>query len=179
MQHITYQQALQLMELRIIIARAGQNDCLRWWEDESLTPNGVYLLERIFPGAPAISGRNLALSASAARHHAALEHLGDVTHLFRISRINADQLAMRDLRYHIFERVSHSIADLNALRQILLEIIGTEPKFEVIGTLSQNGGLQIRLSEPTLDVGERANALAWAYLESKPGQPVFPYIMEQ
>lgn len=178
MQRLTHQQALHLMRLRIIIARAGQNDCLRWWEDESLTANGAYILERIFPGAPAITGRNLALAAATIRHRAALEHLGDVIHLFRISRSNADQLALRALRSRHVASVETSIPDLDSLRHTLLEHIETPPQYEVVGPLTQYSGLRIRLREARSDVVERANALALAYLEGETGKPVFPYLVE-
>lgn len=175
---MTSQQAIQLMRLRIIVSRAGQTDCLRWWEDESLTENGAYILERIFPGSPAISARNLALTAAATRHRTALEHLGDVIHLFHVSSSNADRLAMRELRNREIEGLGGSISDLDDLRRILLENIGKQPGYEVVGPLGQHGGLRIRLSEPSTDFLDRANALAWAYLEGQVGKPVFPYFVE-
>lgn len=181
-QQLTYEQALHLLRLRTVIARAAQKDSLQWWEDESLTSQGSFLLERIFPGAPALSGRNLALGAATIRHQAALQSLNNAIHLFRMSSANIDQLAMRSLRDHFEEGVTRlipPIPDFEVLRQHLLAITGKSSHYERIGVLSEQNGLRIQSNELPMDFIECANVLAWAYLEGAIGQPVFPYLLEQ
>lgn len=182
LQQLTYEQSLHLLRLRTVIARAAQKDSLQWWEDESLTSQGAFLLERIFPGAPGQSGRNLALGAATMRHQAALQSLDNAIHLFRMSSANIDQLAMRALRGHFEEGVTNftsPIPDFDALRQHLLAITGKPSHYERMGALSDQNGLRIRLAKPPTDFVDRANALAWAYLEGDVGQPVFPHLLEQ
>ena len=181
-QQLTYEQTLHLLRLRIVIARAAQKDSLQWWEDESLTSQGSFLLERIFPSVPGLSGRNLALGAATMRHQAALQSLNNAIHLFRMSSANIDQLAMRSLRGHFEEgitRLTTPIPDFEVLRQHLLAVTGKPSHHERMGVLSEQNGLRIRSDELPMDFTERANVLAWAYLEGAVGQPIFPYLLEQ
>ncbi len=166
-----------LVQLRLLIARAAQKDSLRWWDDESLTPNGDYLLDRVFPNAPSVIGQNLAIAAASARHDAALSEINAPIHLFHLDSQARDGLMMRKLRLSKHNEVG-PISDMNALRQRLLDLAGKAPKYEIIGRLNQNNALRIRIADDTGDMTRRAQALAWAYLEGQVGQPVFPYIAE-
>lgn len=180
-QPLTHQQALHILRLRTVIARAAQKDSLAWWEDEALTTQGKYLIERIFPGAPAVTGRNLALAAAAARHQAALHGIDQALHLFHLSGDNADRLAMRAARHQAEDdlpSLSDPIPDFETLRRILLDRTGKQPRYEKVGVRSQYNGMRIRLREPSPDILDVAHALAWAYLEGEVGKPVFPYVVE-
>lgn len=181
-QELSSEQALHLLRLRAVIARAAQKDSLRWWEDETLTTPGGYILERVFPGAPMLTGRNLTLRAAAIRHDAVIQGFDHAIHLYHISPDNSDVLAMRAMRNHFVEGVTHfpePITTLDTLRQHLQAIIGTPPRYGRQPFLTQNGGLQIWLLRESADMVERANALAWAYLEGTVDQPVLPYMLEQ
>ena len=61
-----------ILSLRLLIARAANKDSLAWWDDDSLADHTVFLLDRIFPIAPRLAGRSLALRAAVARHQVAV-----------------------------------------------------------------------------------------------------------
>jgi len=173
-------QALLLLQLRLLIARAGQKDSLRWWDDDSLTAHGMYVLARTFPGKPALAGRSLALRAATLRHDSALAPLGsDVVHLFRLDKHGSDQLAMRTLRYVEIDNNNSPISDMDELRQRLMAITGGPADYERLGPFSEHGGLRIRLKRPATSLSDKAITLAWAYLEGSVGHPVLPYLMER
>lgn len=179
-QNVTYPEALHILRLRVIIARAGQSDALRWWEDDSLTTNGAYLLERIFPGDPFLMGRNLALVTATLRHEAAVEGMANTLHLFRIDAHNGDRLAMRELKLKAYPMDNPSaISTMDALYQTLLDVTQERFSYETTGISTDRGGLRIRLPKSNLSLIERANVLAWAYLEGQAEKPVFPYFVEQ
>jgi hypothetical protein len=72
---------------------------------------------------------------------------------------------------------TESITTIDVLSQRFLELTGQPPKFQIVGERA-NRRLEIGLNSTTgkpsiLDI---AKTLAWASLEGKPGQPIFPYI---
>ena len=92
-ENLTPEETEAILGLRLLIARAANRDSLAWWDDESLTPPGGFLLERVFPTAPALAARSLALAAAVARHEAACT--GEVLHLYHLDADNQDGLALR------------------------------------------------------------------------------------
>ena len=92
-ENLTPEETGAILGLRLLIARAANRDSLAWWDDESLTPPGGFLLERVFPTAPALAARSLALAAAVARHQAACT--GEVLHLYHLDADNQDGLALR------------------------------------------------------------------------------------
>lgn len=179
MSDVTREQALQLQSLRFCIARAGQNDSMGWWEDDSLTTTGAYLLERIFPGAPAITGRKLALTAANLRHEAALAHLDNVNHLFQLAAENQAKLVLRDLVDTQSWVDLPPIDSIGSLHDMLVKIISTQPEYEVVNRFPEQRVMQIRLENHKSSMLEQATALAWAYLEGDVRDPIFPYIVER
>ena len=167
-----------LYHLRLIIARAGQNDSLQWWEDDALTQNGRFLLGRIFPGIPSVAGRNLALAAAISRHSTALSAIASAVYLYRIDNHHSDQPAIREILPSQSFDLIDPIPTLDALRQRLLTVVEREPVYDVVGKVARSGALQIRIAENSNNTVAKAQALAWAYLEGKVSQTVFPYIVE-
>jgi hypothetical protein len=167
-----------ILALRLLIARAANSDSLRWWDDESLTDPAGYLLDRLFPTAPALAGRSLALRAAQARHQAACSQEG--LHLYRLDPQGHDQLALRfvsPLSVGVPEAPIRSIEELRAHLNKLTKT--AQPYAEVRRTTSD--GLLVEVPPSGGEVHpllHRARTLAWAYLEGAPGKPVFPYCME-
>lgn len=169
-----------ILRLRLLIARAANRDSLAWWDDAALTAEAGFVLERLFPFAPSLAARSLALRAALVRHQSACGGAPHVLHLYRLDADNADGLAVRDAVLLSVPYPQEPIADMDALRAHLTALLG-RPMPVVVLHRGNNGALQI--AAPTCPAGvwaplHRAKSLAWAYLEGRPGQPVFPYIVE-
>jgi hypothetical protein len=174
------QEAITILSLRLLIARAGGTDSLGWWEDESFTPHASFVLERLFPIDPSLTARSLALRAAAARHRAACADLSGALHLYRLDADARDRLALRFASLEPVPCPEGPITAMEVLRAHLSKLTGRPATYRVLRrTLSH--GLQVDI--PPAPAGSspmvwRASALAWAYLEGRPGQPVFPFYVE-
>lgn len=179
-QSITQDDARTVLQVRLLLARAANKDSLAWWDDESLTPHAGFLLERIFPMAPALAARSLALSAAAARHRAACASHDNALHLYRLDLDGQDALAVRSIPLLTIPLPQEPIPSIDALRQELLSLLGKPARYTVVRR-TEAGGLQVGIwPAPTgiSPVLHRAQTLAWAYLEGAPHEPVFPFCLE-
>jgi hypothetical protein len=173
----SYEDARIILSLRLLIARAANKDSLAWWDDESLTPHAGFLLERLFPMAPPLAARSLALSAALARHQAACAPHDGALHLYHLDWDNQDKLALRFAPLLPIPMPDEPITTMDALRHYLLELTREPMSFNILRRTNTHG-LQIEIppgalgSSPML---HRAKTLAWAYLQGEPGQPVFPF----
>ena len=61
----------EILTLRLLIARAAQPDSRHWWDDNSLTDEGLTLARRVFSRKPERACNHLALKAAIVRHRAA------------------------------------------------------------------------------------------------------------
>jgi len=169
-----------ILGLRLLVARAANKDSLAWWDDESLTLHAGFVLERVFPMAPRLAARSLALAAALARHQAACPASDGALHLYRLDVDNLDRLALRFAPLISVPMPEESITTMDALRGHLLNLTGGPASYTVLRRVDAHGLLiQIpphpeRISPPL----HRARALAWAYLEGAPGKPVFPFCLE-
>lgn len=167
-----------ILSLRLLIARAANKDSLAWWDDESFTPHAGFILERVFPTAPALAARSLSLIAASARHQAACpEH---ALHLYRLDADNQDGLALRFAPLLPIPLPQGPITTMDDLRQHLADVTGGPAPYVVVRETSTRALL---VEIPPCPVGvspltHRARSLAWAYLEGAPGEPVFPYCLE-
>lgn len=170
----------RILRLRLLIARAATRDSLAWWDDDSLTGPSAYLLNRIFPVAPDLAARSLALRAAFARHEAACAMEPNALHLFHLDAANRDELAVRRVDLESLSVAMEPISSVDALRTHLLELTG-EPSVYKRVRLNANQAMLVEISAPPAGVSiwrHRAQALAWAYLEGRGGQPVFPFVLE-
>jgi len=167
-----------ILGLRLLVARAAQKDSLNWWEDDSLTRSGSYLLERLFLVDLSETGRKLALEAAKTRYQAAFNRVDSVIHLFRMDKTGDVEHNLQGMRLENIPIPSEPIPSLDALRLHLLALTGQPPQFQVVGERADHRleiGMQHMIGKVSiLDI---ANTLAWASLEGKPGQPIFPYII--
>jgi hypothetical protein len=166
-----------VLGLRLLIARAANNDSLAWWDDESLTPHAGFLLERVFPTAPSLAARSLALAAASARHQAACPERA--LHLYRLDADNQDRLALRFAPLLPIPVPEEPITTVDGLRQHLLDLTGESMPYTVVRRNAHWTQIEI----PPCPAGNsplahRARTLAWAYLEGGPGEPMLPYYLE-
>jgi len=174
----TSEEAQVVLSLRLLIARAASRDSLAWWEDESLTSHARYVLERLFPTAPQLAARSLALVAASTRHEAACP--GNSLHLYRLDPDNRDRLALRFASPLAVPVPEEAITTIEELREHLLRLTGGPAPYKVVGRTNANG-VQIEIPPCPGDLSplvHRARSLAWAYLEAAPGRPVFPFCTE-
>jgi len=170
----------RILSLRLLVASAANKDSLAWWDDESLTPHAGFLLERIFPMAPPLAARSLALASALARHQAACPANNRALHLYRLDPDNQDKLALRFVPLLPIPVPEEPITTLETLRQHLLDLTGEPVPYTVVRRAGAHG-LQIKVPSCPPDVSQlahRARTLAWAYLEGTPGEPVFPFCVE-
>jgi hypothetical protein len=177
---LTPEEIRTVLGLRLLIARAANQDSLAWWDDESFTLHAGFLLERIFPMAPSLAARSLALAAALARHQAACPANNGALHLYRLDSDNRDKLAIRFAPLLPVPVPEEPISTLQALRQHLLNLTGKPAPYTVVRETGTHG-LQIEIlpePESASPLAHRAQTLAWAYLEGAPGEPVFPFCLE-
>lgn len=177
---ITPEDANTILSLRLLVARAANKDSLAWWDDESLTPHASFLLERLFPMAPPLAARSLALSAALARHQAACSANEKTLHLYQLDADNQDKLALRFVPLLPISVPDQPITTMDALSQHLLDLVGEPVPYNVVRRTNTHG-LQIEIPPRSAGVSpllHRAKTLAWAYQEGAPGQPVFPFYVE-
>lgn len=169
-----------ILRLRLLIGRSANRDSLAWWDDESLTASADFLMQRLFPFAPPLAARSLALYAALARHQNACAGIEGAQHLYRLDADNADGLALRDAALLAVPYPEAPITTMDALQDHLTALLGQPGQFKIIQ--HRNGGaLQIAIPPGPTSVStmlHRAKSFAWAYLEGAPGQPVFPFVLE-
>jgi len=84
-----------ILDLRLLIARAGERDSLAWWDSHALTEQGQWALSRLYPRYAAYAGARLAIEAASAVHRKAIGHRPAVT-LFGLGA-DLDARGMRQL----------------------------------------------------------------------------------
>ncbi len=166
-----------LLALRLLIARAAQKDSLNWWEDDSLSPAGSYLLERLFPADPVEAGRKLALEAAKNRYEAALSSDNAVCHLFHLDNSGDIEYGLQGIRLADIPVPNEPISTADALQEKLIALLGPKPPFQIVGERA-NRCIEISIKSSThrLSALDLAHILSWASLEGQPGHPIFPFI---
>lgn len=167
-----------ILQLRLLIIRAAQKDSLGWWEDESLTRAGGFLVEKLFLMDTAETARKLAMEAARTRYRMAFGDDKNRLHLFRLDRTGQVEYDLRELRFTSVDMPMEPIPSMEALREKLLALTGQPVPYEKVGERGMNSELEIRIAgfsakTPPLAL---AKTLAWACLESPPGRPLFPYV---
>lgn len=177
MQSLSLAEKQQIVQLRLLIARAAQPDSLAWWEDDSLTPSGSFLLEKAFVFAPEEAGRTLALRAAGYRFQAAFAGEPDALHLFRLEPTGEVEYGLREVDVMKLKLPAQPIVSIEDLKQQLTGLAGSAPGYKVVSERAEHR-IEIRLS----DEADRSNPLrlaqifARAMLEGQPGAPLFPYL---
>jgi hypothetical protein len=169
---------IALLKLRFLVIRAAQKDSLKWWEDDSLTQAGDYLVERLFLMDVSESARGLALEAGQTRYRIAFGETKDRLHLFRLDPNGQVDFELSEMRLTEIEIPRDPITSQDELRAHLLDLTGKQASYEIAGSPDPNGCLEIRVGKPVnkISVLELAEIFAWACLESPMDKPFFPYI---
>lgn len=173
-------EAERILRLRLVVARAAQPDSMNWWDDRSLTAEGLYLADRLFARRPRQAAAKIALQTARVRYVAAVPETG-VVHLFDLG----DRVEYELARVSVAEAWLPATA-LESPEALLLAIGDIVP--DGVGYLTEYAGqrrllagpFEIRLSpeaDPSIKPPvARACALALACAESGLGRPVFPYM---
>lgn len=166
-----------IVTLRLLIARAAQKDSLQWWEDESLTQAGGFLVDRLFiMDAPEIA-RKLAIEAATTRYEMSFGPDKSKLHLFRLDQTGHVELDLKFIRYLNFELPSVPITSLEDLRKKLDTLTPKRMQYTVISEgLNNQLEIQIKGFSRKTPILELSQTLAWAMLEGSYGKPLFPYI---
>ena len=69
----------QILDLRLLIARAGERDSLAWWDSRALTEQGQWALARLYPRYAGHAGARLAIETAAIVHAKTIGHRPAVT----------------------------------------------------------------------------------------------------
>jgi hypothetical protein len=169
-----------IIRLRLLVARSAQSDGLSWWDDRSLTAEGLYLAERLFSRRPHLAAAKIALRTAAARHAASMPADGAV-HLYDLGEQAEHALSgvSLDEAWTPAAAPGSPEAFLDAVGALVPDGVGYLTEYAGQRQLLA-GPLEIRLSpeadpklEPTV---ARACALALAYTEAGQGRPVYPFM---
>lgn len=177
MSRINLEQLNSILQIRLLVARAAQKDSLSWWEDDSLTDSGAFLLEKLFLTAPLDAAKKLALKSAHGRYDAAFSGDDHALHLFCLDDRGEQDFPYQDIQIASIPIVPGPLPDLDTLRIYLQQVVGNPPVYKVISERA-NRRIEIRVADQALisEPLELAKVFAWASLESKPDYPLFPYI---
>lgn len=121
------------------------------------------------------------MAAALARHQAACPANSKALHLYRLDADNQDRLALRFAPLLAISVPEQPVTTLETLRQHLLDLTGGPAPYTVVRETDAQG---LEITIPPCPAGvspmaHRARTLAWAYLKGSPGEPVFPFCLEQ
>jgi hypothetical protein len=174
---LTQAEAETILRLRLIVARAAQTDCLHWWEDRSLTPEGDFMTTRLFFAQPRIAGAKTALGAARARHWDAIKRAPQVVHLFELGDAIEFELTPIPLEENW---IPAAFPDKEAFYAELTRLIPEGAAFNVeTGTDLAPETLKIRSTPDNFQlkpIMAEVGALALAYNGGRVNHPIFPYI---
>ncbi len=161
----------EILGLRLLIARAAQPDSLRWWNDNSLTAEGLDLTARLFGRKPERAALRLALKAARVRHDAAMPHGNECMHLFNFGDVVEFDIAqaLKTCELPMPNRME-SISDL--LTALSDRIITGDPEHLA---KDDRSAMEIVVDEE-MPLVEQARILASGYVAGDREKPVFPFI---
>ncbi len=173
-----------VLDLRLLIARAGEKDSLAWWDSYALTDQGQWALKRLYPRYAAYAGARLAIEAAVMTHAKIIARRPAVT-LFGLGvALDARVMGQLDLQRMDDEllTIAPPIRSPEELRATLAQIVEvTDDDLALVKSAVANGPL-VELetvteaevwSENTLPV--IARRLAVTYTLSEFGRLMVPY----
>ncbi len=174
----------QILDLRLLIARAGEQDCLAWWDGHALGEQGQWVLARLYPRYAIYAGARLAIEAAAMVHAKIIGHRSAVT-LFNLGA-DLDARVMRQLDLRRMDdaplTIVPPIRSGSELQARLSQTVAlTDDDLAVVRSALVNGSLVEleAVTETDLWSGRKLKAivhrLAAAYTLSEPGHLVVPY----
>ncbi len=175
----------RILDLRLLIARAGEQDSLKWWNSHALTKDGQWALKRLYPRYANYAGARLSIEAAALVHAQKIAQRPAVT-LFGLGvELDAQVMMQLDLRRLDDSplNIPPAIRSSDELRVLLSRAVDTgDNKPLSPGGGTSNGALveagdinrdQLRTDEGLEDAIQR---LSVRYLDSQPYQLIVPYL---
>lgn len=182
--HISSTVLRHILDLRLLVARAGESDSLSWWDDHALTEQGQWALERLYPRNAPYAGARLAIEAAAIVHAKTIAQRPAVT-LFGFGA-DLDTRVMRQLDLLRMDEEPLTIApplrspsELDALLRGTTQM--AEEDLAVVSSAVVNASLvelgAIAETDLWLEdkLGTTARRLAAAYTLSEAQRLVVPY----
>jgi hypothetical protein len=157
----------------LLIARAGAKDSLNWWDDDSLTSAGEFVLGRIFPRKWKLISCRLAIRAAKEKHEGAARTVGleDIATLFsNVSTVGLESTVAEGI-------VTSPLHSMDEFRGRLATLCPRVTEFDV--PQPQDSGL---LDITDITGGDNPStetlvaAFASGYTRAQAGKPVFPFI---
>jgi len=173
-----------ILDLRLLIARAGERDSLAWWDSHALTDGGQWVLGRLYPRHAAYAGARLAIEAAAVVHRDAVGHRPAVT-LFGLG-VDLDARVMRQLELRRLDgepwSISASIRSVDELRAQLNQVVAlSDDDLVAVNSAVVNAHLVELGAVTARDLGTTdalqtvTRRLAAAYTLSEYGRLIVPY----
>jgi hypothetical protein len=173
----------QILDLRLFIARAGEQDSLHWWDNHALTEQGQWALARLYPRYADHAGARLAIEAAAVVHAKTIGHRLAVT-LFGLGA-DLDARVMRQLDLRCIDdeplTIAPPIRSTSELQTLLSQTVElTDDDFAVVRSAVVNGqlaelGAVTEASVWSDELVTIIRRLAAAYTLSDFGHLVVPY----
>ncbi len=175
----------RILDLRILLARAGEQDSLKWWNSYALTAEGQWALKRLYPRHANYAGARLSIEAAALVHAQKIAQRPAVT-LFGLG-VDLDAQVMMQLDLRRLDdaplEIPQAIRSTQELRELLSQVIDLGD-FELSSPTagSSNGALvevgsidpdQLRKEAELEHAIQRLSA--W-YLTSQADRLIVPYL---
>jgi hypothetical protein len=173
----------QILDLRLLIARAGERDSLAWWDSHALTEQGQWALRRLYPRYAAYAGARLAMEAATILHSKALGQRPAVTLFSLGADLDARVMRQLDLRRMDDEPLDiplpiRSLDELQARLSQVVELTDDDLKkarTAVNGHLVESGEVTEADVWSAGELGTITRRLAVAYLHADDKRLVVPY----
>jgi hypothetical protein len=167
----------QIVRLALLIARAGQNDSLKWWDDDALSEAGLFALSRVFPRNPRSAAVRLAFLAATERHRGMLDSAGVRGATTLLDFAEAALATPYENGPFVTAVRDEPITSVGQLRTLLQDLAPGVTTIE-IPSPSPDGLLDLTDLVGRTRPGPQARAalLAAGYLQGQVGKPVIPYV---
>lgn len=134
----------KILDLRLFIARAGEQDSLAWWDSHALTEQGQWAMARLYPRYADHAGAGLAIEAAAIVHAKTIGHRPAVTLFGLGADLDARVMRQLDLRRMDDKPLTiapplHSTGELQTLLTQTVEL--TDDDLAVVKSAVVNGHL--------------------------------------
>jgi hypothetical protein len=165
------------VSLALLIIRAGENDSLRWWDDESLSEAGLFALSKILPRNPRAAAVRLAYLAARERHRGILAAAGVRGATTLLDFAEPALATPQESAFLVTAVRDEPVTSMDQLRTRLHELASEVTTIEMPAP-SGEGLLDLSDFVGRASPGPqgRPALLAAGYLQGQVGKPVIPYL---
>lgn len=168
---------VNLIHARAVVARAGESDCLKWWDSEALSEPGSFVLGRLFRRTASRVGVSMACAAAEARHRDACPK-GSIG-LFDLGSNLEEELQEegRQVKLPAMTPIRSGTELMSRLQSVGVgDIAQGAPGSSVGPGPVQVGQVSEKEARELPRVLSRLPQLLAAYCRGETGNPVFPYL---